>query len=196
MAAPRTATVRNALLALLSEGPKYGLQLREEFEAVTGYLWPLNSGQVYTTLDRLEHAGLIEREDSENRGRQRKYRVTARGTSELDGWMSTLGNLALPTREESVLKVLIALRRSTDEAIDVIRLHRGFLLEAQQRWTRLQGETGTGLHLGLVIAAVLGQLQWRVIWLDAAEGRLEGFGVSRRGANGDDRNRSSPRTQR
>ncbi len=28
--------VRHALLALLSEGPKYGLQLREEFEARTG----------------------------------------------------------------------------------------------------------------------------------------------------------------
>ena len=173
MAAPRTATVRNALLALLSEGPKYGLQLREEFEAVTGSVWPLNSGQVYTTLDRLERAGLIEREDSKNRGRQRKFRITARGTSELEGWMNALGNLAWPARDESVLKVLIALRGSTDEALEVIGLHRGYLLEAQQRWTRLQGETGTGMHLGLVIAAVLAQLQWRVIWLDAAEGRLE-----------------------
>ena len=29
-------SVRHALLALLSEGPKYGLQLRQEFEARTG----------------------------------------------------------------------------------------------------------------------------------------------------------------
>ena len=43
-------SVRHALLALLSEGPKYGLQLREEFEAGTGEVWPLNVGQVYTTL--------------------------------------------------------------------------------------------------------------------------------------------------
>ena len=42
-------SVRHALLALLSEGPKYGLQLREEFEANTGQVWPLNGGQVYTT---------------------------------------------------------------------------------------------------------------------------------------------------
>jgi DNA-binding PadR family transcriptional regulator len=47
-------SVRHALLALLSEGPKYGLQLREEFEARTGEVWPLNVGQVYTTLQRLE----------------------------------------------------------------------------------------------------------------------------------------------
>ena len=51
---------RHALLALLSEGPKYGLRLREEFEARTGEVWPLNVGQVYTTLQRLERDGLVE----------------------------------------------------------------------------------------------------------------------------------------
>src|ERR1022692_4902986 len=55
-------SVRHALLALLSEGPKYGLQLREEFEAGTGEVWPLNVGQVYTTLQRLERDGLVESE--------------------------------------------------------------------------------------------------------------------------------------
>ena len=37
-------SVRHALLALLSEGPKYGLQLRHEFEERTGEVWPLNVG--------------------------------------------------------------------------------------------------------------------------------------------------------
>ena len=49
--------VRHAMLALLSEGPKYGLRLREEFEDRTGEVWPLNVGQVYTTLQRLERDG-------------------------------------------------------------------------------------------------------------------------------------------
>src|SRR6202012_3215532 len=53
-------SVRHALLALLSEGPKYGLQLRQEFVARTGEVWPLNVGQVYTTLQRLERDGLVE----------------------------------------------------------------------------------------------------------------------------------------
>ena len=57
-------SVRHALLALLSEGPKYGLQLREEFEARTGEVWPLNVGQVYTTLQRLERDGLVESDDA------------------------------------------------------------------------------------------------------------------------------------
>ena len=58
-------SVRHALLALLSEGPKYGLQLRQEFEARTGEVWPLNVGQVYTTLQRLERDGLVEADDGE-----------------------------------------------------------------------------------------------------------------------------------
>ncbi len=174
MSPPRTAIVRNSLLALLSDGPKYGLQLREEFEAATGHVWPLNSGQVYTTLGRLQHAGLIERENSEKRGRRRTFRITAEGTSELKRWMSTLGNLDFSTRDESVLKVLTALRGSTDEGLEVIRVHRRYLVEAQQRWTRLQGETGTGLHLGLVIDAVVAQLRWRLRWLDVAERAIPG----------------------
>ena len=53
-------SVRRAMLALLSEGPKYGLRLRQEFEDRTGEVWPLNLGQVYTTLQRLERDGLVE----------------------------------------------------------------------------------------------------------------------------------------
>ena len=64
-------SVRHALLALLSEGPKYGLQLRQEFEARTGEVWPLNVGQVYTTLQRLERDGLVESDDAAEEGPQK-----------------------------------------------------------------------------------------------------------------------------
>jgi DNA-binding PadR family transcriptional regulator len=63
-------SVRHSLLALLSEGPKYGFQLRQEFEASTGDVWPLNVGQVYTTLDRLERDGLAESDDLDTDERQ------------------------------------------------------------------------------------------------------------------------------
>ena len=63
-------SVRHALLALLSEGPKYGLQLRQEFEQGTGEVWPLNVGQVYKTLGRLERDGLAESEGNGDDGRR------------------------------------------------------------------------------------------------------------------------------
>ena len=51
-------SVKHGLLALLERGPMHGYQLRAAFEESTGGTWPLNIGQVYTTLSRLERDGL------------------------------------------------------------------------------------------------------------------------------------------
>ena len=53
-------SIRQAMLAILEQGPMYGYQLRTEFEQRTGSTWPLNVGQVYTTLSRLERDGLVD----------------------------------------------------------------------------------------------------------------------------------------
>src|ERR1051326_3120445 len=114
---------RHAMLALLSEGPKYGLQLRQEFEARTGDVWPLNVGQVYTTLQRLERDGLVESEDSDDDGPQKHYRITAEGRHELDAWMRTPPDLSSPPRDELVIKVLVALRVPGVDVHDVVQVH-------------------------------------------------------------------------
>src|SRR2546423_787119 len=98
-------SVRRALLALLSEGAKYGLQLREEFEARTGEVWPLNVGQVYTTLQRLERDGLVDSDDTGEEGPQRRFRITADGAEELDGWLHTPPDLTAPPRDELATEV-------------------------------------------------------------------------------------------
>ena len=92
-------SVRHALLALLSEGPKYGLQLRQEFEARTGEVWPLNVGQVYTTLQRLERDGLVESDDSnEEEGPQKGFHITEEGAAELTDWLRTPPDFSSPPR--------------------------------------------------------------------------------------------------
>ena len=92
-------SVRHALLALLSEGPKYGLQLREEFEARTGEVWPLNVGQVYTTLQRLERDGLVESDDTAEAGPVKGFRITSGGAAELAEWLRTPPDLSSPPRD-------------------------------------------------------------------------------------------------
>ena len=135
-------SVRHALLALLSEGPKYGLQLREEFEARTGEVWPLNVGQVYTTLQRLERDGLVESDDAAQDGRektpQKTFRITAEGESELARWLRTPPDLAAPPRDELVMKVLVAMRVPGTNVHDVIQVHRRYLVELMQQWTRIK----------------------------------------------------------
>ena len=102
-------SVRHALLALLSEGPKYGLQLRQEFEARTGEVWPLNVGQVYTTLQRLERDGLVESDDPAEEGPQKGFHITEEGADELAQWLRTPPDFSSPPRDELVIKVLVAL---------------------------------------------------------------------------------------
>jgi DNA-binding PadR family transcriptional regulator len=166
-------SVPHALLALLSEGPKYGLQLRQEFEARTGEVWPLNVGQVYTTLQRLERSGLVESDDTGADSPQKGFRITAGGTEELAGWLRTPPDLASPPRDELVIKVLVALRVPGIEVADVIQVHRRYLVELMQQWTRIK-EQGSPDDLGLALAvdAELFRLDSVIRWLDSADGRL------------------------
>src|SRR3974390_3579030 len=102
-------SVRHALLARLSEGPKYGLQLRQECEARTGDVGPLNVGQVYTTLQRLERDGLVEAEDSSEEGPQKGFHITDEGAAELAEGLRTPPDLSSPPRDELVMQGLGAL---------------------------------------------------------------------------------------
>ena len=167
-------SVRHALLALLSEGPKYGLQLREEFEARTGEVWPLNVGQVYTTLQRLERDGLAESDGDGEDGPQKGYRITPGGVEELARWLRTPPDLTSPPRDELVMKVLVAVRVPGANVRDVIQVHRRYLVELMQQWTRLkEDEADYDLSLALVVDAELFRLDSVVRWLDAADGRLK-----------------------
>jgi DNA-binding PadR family transcriptional regulator len=169
-------SVPHALLALLSEGPKYGLQLREEFEAGTGEVWPLNVGQVYKTLGRLERDGLVESDDTGQDGPQKRFRITPEGAAvaaSLAAWLRTPPDLTSPPRDELVMKVLVAARVPGTDPHEVIQAHRLYLLELMQQWTRLkEGEARDDLGLALVVDAELFRLDAVIRWLDAADVRL------------------------
>jgi DNA-binding PadR family transcriptional regulator len=160
------------LLALLSEGPKYGLQLRHEFEARTGEVWPLNIGQVYTTLQRLERDGLVESDDPEGEGPQKGFRITPAGDHELVQWLRTPPETAPPPRDELVIKVLVALRMPDVDVHELIQVHRRHLVELMQRYTHLKAETPEhDVGLALIVDAELFRIEAVVRWLDAADAR-------------------------
>ena len=170
-------SVRHALLALLSEGPKYGLQLREEFEARTGEVWPLNVGQVYTTLQRLERDGLVTAiadEESGEPGPQKAYRITEAGSAELDQWLRVPPDLSTPPRDDLVMKVLIAVRVPGTDVSEVIQAHRRYLIQLMQEWTRLkEDDNGRDVAFSLVVDSELFRLDALVRWLDTADGRIK-----------------------
>ncbi len=175
-------SVRHALLALLSEGPKYGLQLRHEFEQRTGEVWPLNVGQVYTTLQRLERDGLIESDGNDgdpDAGPQKSFRLTTAGGTELDTWLRTPPDLSSPPRDELVIKVLVASGIPGVNVHDVIQNHRRHVVELMQQWTRVKRDAAADeVNVTLVVDAELYRLDSVVRWLDAADARFRRAGVS------------------
>jgi DNA-binding PadR family transcriptional regulator len=166
-------SVRHALLALLAEGPKYGLLLRQEFEERTGEVWPLNVGQVYLTLQRLERDTLIESDDGSRDGPQKTFRITPAGTDELATWLRTPPDPANPPRDELVIKVLVALRLPGVDVPELLQAHRRHVVELMQRYTYIKAEAAPDeLSLPLIADAELFRLEAVARWLDAAEARL------------------------
>jgi len=172
-------SVRHTLLALLSEGPKYGRQLREEFEARTGGAWPLNAGQMYAALRRLERDGLVESGDTGTAGPRREFRITSDGAAELAAWLRTPPDLASAPTEQMAAKVLAALQVPGADAHRVIQVHRRSLMELMQRWTRIKREqTDHDRGVRLRIDAELFRLDSVIRWLDTADGGLMHAAVS------------------
>ena len=166
-------SVPHALLALLSEGPKYGLRLQNEFESRTGAVWPLNVGQVYTTLQRLERDGLVAA-DVEGERSQKRYRITSAGAQELAGWLRTPPELVPPPRDELVIKVLVALQIPEVDIHEILQVHRRHVIEVMQRYTRIKAEAAEDdVPLALVADAELFRLEAIIRWLDAADVRLK-----------------------
>jgi len=172
-------SVRHTLLALLSEGPRYGRQLRQEFEAGTGEAWPLNGGQVYAALRRLERDGLVESGDTGAAGPHKEFRITSDGAAELAAWLRAPPDPASAPHDQMAAKVLAALRVPGTDAHEVIQVHRRSLMELMQRWTRIKREQADhDLGLGLRLDAELFRLDSVIRWLDAADGRLMHAAVS------------------
>ncbi len=163
--------MRHALLALLSDGPSYGWKLRQDFEARTGDVWPVN-GQVYTTLQRLERDGLIESDESETVGAQRRFQLTRDGRDELSRWLQTPPDVGVPQREDLVIKVMVALGLKNVDARALLQVHRRHLVEVMRDYSRVKDASPGDVNLAMVADAEVFRLDAQVRWLDSVEARL------------------------
>ncbi|MCU1406163.1 MAG: hypothetical protein JWQ43_2466 [Glaciihabitans sp.] len=114
-------SVRHSLLAILGQGPCYGYQLKSEFDRRTGGSWPLNVGQIYNTLDRLERDGLVDKHDIDPDG-QIYYEITAAGRATVADWLDSAVPRGSAPRDELAIKLAIAATLpGTDAAVLVER---------------------------------------------------------------------------
>lgn len=169
-------SVRHGLLALLSRGPRYGYQLRAEFEASTATTWPLNIGQVYTTLSRLERDGLVSRDDQggqDEQGRVR-YAITAEGRDELDRWFAKPVSRADRPRDELVIKLAMAVTTPGVDVAAVIRAQRSATMRSLQELTRALRTLDASAEAAqrLVVDSMIFHAEAEQRWLDHCEAVL------------------------
>jgi DNA-binding PadR family transcriptional regulator len=168
-------SVRHALLALLEQGPRYGYQLRADFEARTGTTWPLNVGQVYTTLARLERDGLAEAEGDDGEGHQ-VYRITDRGREEVADWFARPVARTQPPRDELAIKLAIAVTLPGIDVGAVVQRQRSATISALQDYTRLKRDVDRAdrpdLAWSLVLDSLVFAAEAEVRWLDHCEARI------------------------
>ena len=165
-------SVKHGLLALLCEGPRYGYELKSSFEARTGSTWPLNVGQVYTTLARLERDGLVEQGRLGRRGPRAipHHRARAARARDVVGHRGRArGPAARRARHQA------RARRSTLPGVDprdVLQRQRTATVRALQSHTRKKSALPAGdTAAALVLDALVFAAEAEVRWLDHCEAR-------------------------
>ncbi|MGA3563527.1 PadR family transcriptional regulator [Melissospora conviva] len=163
-------TIRHGLLALLERGPMYGYQLRASFEEATGATWPLNIGQVYTTLSRLERDGLVTALPEDTDGK-RPYEITPEGRTEIALWFASPISRADRPRDELAIKLALALSTPGVDVGAVVQTQRSATMRTLQELTRLKtrGTEPGALSWRLVLESLVFQAEAELRWLDYCE---------------------------
>lgn len=168
--------MRFLFLALLGSGPAHGYDLKRAYDAQFGAIWgPLNIGQVYTTMARLERDGFVTHETVAQGDRPDKkvYAITAVGRKTLAAWMGEAED-APAVKSDFVLKLVAARLTGTDPAPIIARQRQRYLQSLRDLDALApvdDDDVGDGVH-GLLVEGAALHLEAELRWLDLCERRL------------------------
>jgi DNA-binding PadR family transcriptional regulator len=165
--------VRDGVLALLAQAPAHGYQLKREYERLARN-GPLNVGQVYQTLDRLQRDGLVEREETADDDRRVTYRVTGAGRDAARDALYEAGEVPTSGTSSVAAKVLLATAMPGVDPLEVLDVQRAALLRRVQATRRNTREQGVSQVDRLVLEAELAFVEAELRWLDLCEAELRG----------------------
>jgi DNA-binding PadR family transcriptional regulator len=166
--------VAHGLLGLLERQPRHGYELRQEYDTHFSGARPLKSGQIYSTISRLERDGQVAPVGEEpGRGPERKmYAISRRGVAELERWLLEPEPAAPYLQNVLFMKVVLAVSsgRNAQRLLDAQREHHH---REMRRITRAKH----GDLLSTVRADfALFHLEADVHWIDMTLARLERLG--------------------
>ena len=172
-------SVRYAILGLLAQKPRHGYELRAAFEAVVGgdANWEVKPAQIYTTLERLEDAGLVERTSDLGEGDEpsrRVYAVTGSGHTALKEWFDS-GITPEHQRDEFFVKLMVAIASGEADPMRIIQIQRAHLYQELHAATALRDsyDPHTAMAQILLLDKATMHLEADLRWLDMTEMRLD-----------------------
>jgi DNA-binding PadR family transcriptional regulator len=171
-------SVRHAILGLLSQKPRHGYELYAVFSAVIGVEnWELKPAQIYSTLNRLEEAGLVETTSDLGEGEQPErhvYALTAPGREALLEWFAA-GSPSDPQRDEFFIKVMVAVVSGEADPSGLIQTQRTHLFRKLHDATRQRERYDPTREVALILLMdkVIMHLEADLRWLEIVEGRIE-----------------------
>jgi DNA-binding PadR family transcriptional regulator len=167
--------MRHAVLALLADQPAHGYEIKRGLEERFGIVVaPLNAGQVYTTLQRLQRDALVADDAVAQTGRpdKRVYRLTDAGRDALFEW---LGAPSAPTRlrDDFFMKLVFAHSMRLADPAELIERQRAAYLRSLGELERvLANDPAVDGTTALVVEGAALHLEADLKWLDRCEEML------------------------
>src|SRR5829696_8496150 len=166
--------MRFPLLALLANGPAHGYELKQAMEQQFGsVLPPLNAGQIYTTLSRLERDGLVDDDPVAQNGRPNKrvYQLTEAGRMELRGWVAD-ATPAARLKDDFFVKLVLARAAGIADPLELIDRQRAAYLQALRELDDVAAQVDGDVTAALLVEGAALHLEADLKWLDLCEQRI------------------------
>lgn len=170
--------VRHAVLGLLAQRPRHGYDLRAAFQAFAGgeENWEVKPAQIYATLARLEHSGLIVQDGVEQGAgpEKRIYALTTSGCEALKEWFAS-GTEPEHQRDEFFIKLMVALASDLADPYRLIHAQRNALYQQLHAFIDRRGRADPGRELAeiLLLDKAVMHVEADLRWLDMVEARLD-----------------------
>lgn len=170
-------SVQNAILALLGERPRHGYELRGLFRAALGGHWELNSGQIYSSLDRLARDGLVVQEGIEKSGGPDKilWTLTDEGKQVAQAWFNSPVPRHYRLRDELYLKLVLSFVAPPAQARHILIVQRRELFQEMHDLTARRNSLDPRQQLAriLLLGSAIMHTEAELRWLDMVEARLD-----------------------
>jgi DNA-binding PadR family transcriptional regulator len=167
------------LLGLLVKKPRHGYELHAAFEAVVGgdANWDVKPSQVYTTLERLREAGLVECASDLGEGEEpsrRVYAITEPGCQALKDWFSQ-GVEPEHRRDEFYVKLMASLVSGFGDPSAILKTQRALIYQRLHAATIQRSTLDAHVELAqiLLLDKAIMHLEADLRWLDFIEKRLD-----------------------